>query len=497
MMKKKFTLSLLCLTLAFIGFSCVDGGYKHDIIYDAGVYDTILESPKKEDVTIEINPEGSKMTITWPVVLGAGGYEFTLYNADDPDNWVVIGDEKQIIDGCSITIDIEEDTKYEFYIKTLGNEQYRNQEAPTACKLKYSTLVPTYKVISVEDSKDLYAYFQSNPVPDIEKIREEIEAETGEPYDGDEVVYELEVNGKFEISNNLNFGSALVTLRGDKIKRPSIDIKKGFLNDGTGLKLKYVNFDCSNMTGDAFLAFNKNVSIVGEWKPVFSPILMQACRIENLPKPLIHDGSKKFGVQTVVVKDCVISNNAPGQRFIYMQSGIIKDLTLENSTIFYKEKGSAYFIQYNNSRVTQVNEGADKTNVGWLSGGLRINNCTIWQAAYSDQMANYAGLAQKGNYLNITRTIFVDCAEEAIRRFGGGGGNFTRTFGFNAYWRDGAFNEKELTTNPKDDSGSHITDNPNLSAPESGLFYPAQVFIDKESGDPRWWSKETENAWWL
>ena len=59
-------------------------------------------------------------------MLGAGGYQVTFYNIDDPDNPVVIGEENEVVDKCTITRDITEDTKYKVAVRALGNQKYNN-----------------------------------------------------------------------------------------------------------------------------------------------------------------------------------------------------------------------------------------------------------------------------------------------------------------------------------------------------------------------------------
>ena len=62
--------------------SCING-YDDDWTFSSGVSGVTLESPKAEEVTFTLNVEGTSVKVEWPVVLGASGYEFTLYNIDD------------------------------------------------------------------------------------------------------------------------------------------------------------------------------------------------------------------------------------------------------------------------------------------------------------------------------------------------------------------------------------------------------------------------------
>lgn len=78
-----------------------------------------MESPSTEGWTFTRNVDITSLEIKWPVVLGAGGYQVTFYNIDDPDNPVVIGEENEVVDKCTITRDITEDTKYKVAVRAL------------------------------------------------------------------------------------------------------------------------------------------------------------------------------------------------------------------------------------------------------------------------------------------------------------------------------------------------------------------------------------------
>lgn len=468
-MKKKigYIANLLCFVILLFITSCVDG-YKDDYEYASDVRNATLESPKAEDVSFVASPDGETVTISWPVVHGAGGYLVSFYNVDDPDNPVAIGTENEVIDGCSITREIEEDTKYRLDIKTLGNEKYNNKEALSEESISYSTLLPTYAVIP--SGTDLSTYFSANPIP---------QSET-------ELAYDLESGGSYTMSGDLPLGLTNVTIRGDKVYHPTVKMTTGaFLTDGFGLKIKFIDFDCTDFSKNAFITYNTTLNpalVASDWVCVTSPVVVSNCNISALPKPLLFDSSKKYAIQTLLVKNCVISMSAAGQRFLYMPGGIIKDLTIDSSTIYYTEPASTYFIQYNSNRITAV------AAWGWISGGIKLANSTFWQVAKTGQMGNYAGLAQKGNYLTVQKCIFVDCGSgEVIRRLGGGNSNFTCSFSYNSYWFNGSFATQELVTTPKDNSGSHIATDPQLQDPNNGNFtVQGAAQIAARTGDPRW-----------
>ena len=106
--------------------SCVDG-FKDNDIFSSGVKNTTLNSP--DSITFAPSSDGATIKISWPVVYGAGGYLFTFYKVDDPANPVAVGQKDQVVDGCSVTRDLAEDSKYKVVIKTLGDSTVNNKGA--------------------------------------------------------------------------------------------------------------------------------------------------------------------------------------------------------------------------------------------------------------------------------------------------------------------------------------------------------------------------------
>lgn len=61
--------------------SCIEG-YEDDPEFAPSVQNTLLNSPKAENIKIIPSADGATVRIEWPVVHGAGGYEFTLFIND-------------------------------------------------------------------------------------------------------------------------------------------------------------------------------------------------------------------------------------------------------------------------------------------------------------------------------------------------------------------------------------------------------------------------------
>ena len=460
--------SMLLIGTAMLLFfaSCVDG-FKDNDVFSSGVKNTTLNSP--DSITFAPSSDGATVKISWPVVYGAGGYQLTFYKVDDPANPVAIGQKDQVVDGCSVTRDLAEDSKYKVVIKTLGDSTANNKGALNAKEATYSTLMPTTATIPA--GTDLAVYFASNPVPGTTT----------------EQVYQLETGGAYTMSANVPLGLTNVTIRGDKVNHATVKMSTGvFLSDGAGLKLKFLNFDCSGFTGTSFITFNATqnaAALSNGYVIVTAPIAIQSCKITDLASKLIWDSAKKYSLQSVVIKDCIVGmNTAASTVFIHIPGGgIIKDLSLSNSTFYNKQISSAYFIQYGNTKV------ATASNNAWASAGVAVNNCTFWQVDKTGQMANYSGMAYAGNYITLLRNIFVNSGSQAVvRRFSGANTNMTRTFGYNSYWFDGVFAAGEISTS-YDNSSTFINTDPALKDPANGDFtVGGTAQLTNRTGDPRW-----------
>jgi hypothetical protein len=467
---KKGSMLLLSITMLFF-VSCIDG-YKDNITWSPGIENVTLESPAIDKITITPSADGSELTVGWQVVPGAGGYQFSLYIVDDPAHPVAVGVENEIIDGCSAKRVMQEDTHYKVVIKTLGNPKYNNTEAANATEKEYNNMLPVTAVIP--SGTNLADYFTANPIPASNK----------------ELCYELVSGGSYTMNANVPIGLTSVTIRGDKVNHPKLIMTNGaFLNDGAGFVLKFLDIDCSAFEGTAIILLNSTFNPVAEaalssggYVVVTAPVSVQSCKIAGLYQRLFYDNNKKYAIGTFLIKDCIIGQNVAGNiQLIRSQQTVFKDITLSNSTFYNEKINGGYFIQAQGGRVTAVQPD-------WAVGGLKVLNCTFWQIVKTDQMANYANFAQKPNYLTIQNSIFVDCGNKnVIRRFGGGGSNFTTTFGLNSYWYDGAFAASELTTTPADNSGTHIESDPQLKNPAGGDFTPqGSAQIAAHTGDPRW-----------
>ncbi len=421
--------NLYCICLLFIGLVSCAEGFNDDEVFNSGVTDTQLESPDASKFVVSSVSIGGEegFLITWPVVYGAGGYSFTLYNVDDPDNPVVVGVENQYIDGCSTNRPKQEDTKYKVVVKTLGNLKYNNSEAISPSEYSFTTLTPS--VATIPDGADLAEYFTNNP----------IQSSTTEQ------AYDLVAGGSYTLNNSLDFELNWVTLRGDKVNHPTITYgSNGRLLTKSGLKLKFIDFDCNAMPATsgsaALLALNADPVATefttigtGGYFQIEKDIVIQSCNIQGINKFLFWDNNKKYCVKTFRIDDCIIALNSAAQ-IIYAQGGGIKDLILSKNTFYGLVASSSFFIQYNS--------GARGTTdrMGYPGASICLYYNTFYNVVSNGQMGNYNGMAQASTELKLTQNLFVNCGnKEVVRRLSHSSNNPVRTLLYNCYWYDGGF----------------------------------------------------------
>lgn len=463
-------MAVVACGLLFLG-SCADH-YDGDESWSPSVRNATLLSPAS--IAIEPNADGSEMTISWPVVYGAGGYEVQVLNANDEANPIV----SKTVDGCSVKVAREEDMNYKIMVRSLGNSTLNNTEAAMAKDTLYSTFSATYAEIP---EGDLYAWFQSNPIPD--------EA-TGE------LNFDLKSGGQYTLSQPLEFNYHKVVIRtADKTNHANIAVADGanfvVSNDFT---LKYVDVDASATTKPLMEAYNYSEAPDSILQKPGNYYLIDFVRVLNskitgVVGSLFFDNNKAYGVTNFLIKESVIqltttTDKIKNESWISFQGGGVKDFSVVNSTIYQAGEGNAkYFLRYNNSvRVDRL--GWDR-NIDHTT--MTYTNSTFYKVV-SGQWANYSGISNYSIY-TLQNCIWYDCADGQIARrlMGNGrlGNNCQFTSANNTYWQNG---EKADQGN-YDTSATQLETDPAFADPDNGNFTPTGADqVAKQTGDPRWYS---------
>lgn len=479
--------------LIFLICSCAEG-YESPDGFDTGVRDTQLITP--DSVSFVVSTDGTYATISWPLVYGAAGYEVTFCNVDDPENPQIIeGIDKKIIDGSRMIVNVTEDSKYEFAIRVIGNHSKGNKDADTPTVYNFSTLVPSIAVIP--SGSDIALYMAEHPL---------------DTFEG-EVAIELESGGEYILSDTVDFGSHNLTFRGDKIHRPVIKMQgKGTIMSYSGLKLKYINFDCTESSAKGVVGMSvnglpeeiksQNLGYTRDGSPINNiyivqePFYIAHCWFKDMPNALLFDNSIDCAWWHVMVDDCIIQQKNSGSIGVFClqnKGRIIKNLRLTNST-FYNvlENKSAYFIRYANSSNSNPVKVFGNATGPMSTQSITFSNCTLSKVYTGQKFVN--NLNATGQVLTINHTIFYDVY--SVRQLPRYGGN--KTFKFNFWW--GITNIDSQDMQQKDSYGTpfamdydpqfrgNVLQSLDLSLPNGGVDFTPQQYeiLVNRAGDPKW-----------
>lgn len=456
--------------------SCAEDGYDDDERFESGVTGTALQSPQADQIIVTPSADGKKQTITWPVVRGAGGYLFSFYDENNMAEPLV---KDSLVDGCSITVDREEDMVYLATIQTKGRAEAGNSDAAQPTELKISTFTPTYKTIPA--GADLAEWFAANPIPD-EALTENVN-------------YDLEGGSTYTLSDRLDFDGHRVTLRSTskgnhaKIQYTS---EKAEINTCAAMGIKYLDFDCAGMAANkGVFGFSKNPTVEADATynapVIWDPITIISSNFDNVMGYFFWDNATKVAAKTVLVDNCTVHLTPEayisGGVFWTNKAGHINDLTVQNCTFWESLDNTGdykYFYQSGMGRAKDI--GAASNSVNYI-------NCTFSHVGWNEgEWGNYNGMSGKADsYWVMVDCIFWDCSAKGgvPRRFLHGKANQpTATFRNNTYMlADGTFQDPQNY----DTSGTNIEEDPqfaNLAAGDFHISGPKQVAL--KTGDPRW-----------
>lgn len=473
------TWGMLCLAGGVLTMvSCVQDDLKGGT-FDCGVYNTQLEAPSADEITVTPSSDGASQVFKWPVVEGAGGYHAVLTNAD---NGEVVKDT--LVDNITFSTIREEDTNYQLALSVLDNKERNNKGTEPVSKL-FNTFTPTFQTIPA--GTDLSTYFAENPVPDNAKT--------------EMLCYDLEAGGSYTLSESVDFGNKQVTLRTTSATNHAKLTYTGKVSLKTGniFTLKNLDIDASQSenpmlslseTPDESL---KGATGKGDYYNIKGSVTLNGCNITGVNNNLVYDGNAKYCLEAMVINNCVIkltssaATNITGNAIVYFKSGYANTLNVTNSTIWNAGDADAkYFVQYNNSG------RADRA--GYNNQYVIFQNSTFYNIAKAGQWANYSGFnGQKYSVFTVTNNIFVDCGNKQIaRRIMGGRGASSYpagqvTFANNTYMFNGEFESVSGVVDPYDMSGTAIEEDPGFKDATNGDFtISGATQLSRKTGDPRW-----------
>ena len=495
-MKKNhfFTYSKMCV-LALTGASalflasCAKDGYD-DESFDSGVNNKQVEAISAADIMITPSADGKSQTISWPVVMGAGGYRVNLVDISNLDAPLI---NDSIVDGCSVTAKREEDVNYALSILTLGNKKKNNTDAAEPVLKEFSTFTPTYKTIPA--GSDLNEWFAANPIP-ADSV-------------GKNLNFDLEGGEEYTISGVLDFDEQAVTLRSNsKTEHAVITLTdaNSCINFTAAFNAKYLDWDCAARVGaKGIFEFSKESSVTpaNELEPdkyswagpvILEPITFVSCNFTNVKSYFFFDNQQKTACMTMLVDNCVVhmtpETNLGGGVFWTNKGGHINDLTVTNST-FYEPLDAAGDYKYFYQAGMDTGPGMYVKGSSYeaaATNSVTYTNSTFYHVTWNgNQWGNYNGMQSKTySYWTMTDCIFYDCSPSGVaRRFLHGRANQPHAvFNNNTYMKnDGTFQDPQNY----DVSGTNIEEDPQFKDPANGDFtISGATQVARRTGDPRW-----------
>ena len=473
--------------------SCAIDGYK-DESFSGGVTNTQLLSPNADSITVTASADGSKQTISWPVVYGAGGYLVSLYNVDDTSE-VVASDS--VVDGDQMTVSRTEDTNYSFVIKTLGNTSLNNSDAASSTTKTFNTFTQSYATIP--SGTDLAQYFTDHPVPSNQA--------------SSNTAYDLEADGNYTCNGNVNFGLNWITLRcKSQSKRPTISMgaNASFIM-ANGFSLKNLIIDGGQSTSPLILLSStpdpatKNTLAQKDYYYLENPFSIVNCYVKNMSNEVLDEVSAstniRYVIHTFLIDNSVFSFATSGSMssstyFNMYNSAGINDFKANNSTFYNTTSNQMkYFLRYYN--------GVGPSHTGYSSGSVNFTCCTLYNIVPTGQIANYDGM--KGSNLvtfTLDRNIIVNTSEnQFVRRYIAGNnwsGSSINKFTQNTYtvngadaWTWDATTSKGTGEASYDQSGTILSGDPGFKDPDNGDFTVTGTSqLKARTGDPRWLPSE-------
>ena len=492
-MKQKhfFTYSKIC-TVALVGASvlfltsCAKDGFD-DETFDSGVSNTQVATISADEITITPSADGKSQTITWPVVMGAGGYRVSLVdlgNIEEP----IINDS--IVDGCSVTGKREEDVNYKLTVLPLGNVKKSTTDASSAASVEFSTFTPTFKTIPA--GSNLNEWFAANPFP--EETKEE------------NLNFDLEAGGEYTLSGTLDFNTQPVTLRSNsKSNHATINFTgEASVTFVAPFNLKYVDVDCSaqeiSSTNHGIFAFSKDPSAAKKgtdidpkykWaNPLIEkPVTFLNCNFKSVKSYFFWDNQQAVCAMTMLIDNCVV-HLAPekafsGGVFWTNKGGQVNELYITNSTFFELDDCVGdYKYFYQAGMVSGEEIYADKTIA---TNTVSYTNSTFYHVTWNGgQWGNYNRMGGRAcSHWIMTDCIFFDCSPSGVaRRFLHGKTGQDAKFSNNTYMNaDGTFQDP----GNYDVSGTDIKEDPQFADPDDGDFtISGATQVARKTGDPRW-----------
>ena len=411
---KKMTLKMrllggLTIVSMLFAASCAQG--VDDEVFSAGVSGVQLESPAADGFTYTFVTDASgveQVKVSWPTVMGAGGYLCSVWNVNDPANPEVLVDNQKI-DGAAVYFPLAEDSNYKISVQTLGNEKLNNAGAAVATEYSMNTMI---EGIPVPATEDLGAFITKYIADNAAKLAEERAKDPNF-----EIAFDLEAGATYNMASVAECDIQPTRVRGDRQNKPTVMLtNNAYFETGGGLKLKFMNIDASGLDKEkhGVITMDPTPSIEVGAESCYhctKPIRIEGCWVKEVKRGFFSQSpSTNWALTELRIADCIIQVNCPNngshKSFLWPYGGgkgSIFNIYLANSTIYNiydpaTMKDSAYFIQFG------YQKGFAKT-YGSSNGIFSIQNCTLNRMVPNKDFGNRVGYEGTSAFQN---TIFYD-----------------------------------------------------------------------------------------
>ena len=488
-LKSGIWISCMAVCAVMLMVSCSEGA-DCDETWSSDVRNAQLASPELTDECFStvVNPDGTEsVKVTWPIVNGAGGYEYKACIVDDPANPVVVAEGSG--DRNFFSFEKLEDTKYQVEVRTLGNAASNNTEAKESTVYAYSTMVPGQIIPAGAD----IATFVQEHLLDVNT----------------EQAFELEAGAKYTISTPIDFGKKQVTFRGSKVNRPIVTMDgDGALMTAGGLKVKFINFDCTTCTQKGIIqcssvqypelaSDNFADCLPGKCYVLKQPIIIQECMFKNIPMGLFFTGENAWAVEDVRVLDCIVQLDNDGTKFgdaailgtysgtSYFEGGqswfgLIRNVTIKNSTLYnLKDNSKNRVIRFLSNKMSRVYTTD--------TGSATIENCTFSKTFTDKEFAN-----NTPNHAAYTITFNNNICYDTwrLQKFIQGNCTLNVNPSTNTIWGiKNPVDATDLTRCATEEDPlfeGDVLQPLDLTKPNGGVNFKAKGSISSGIGDPRW-----------
>jgi len=473
--------------------SCAQG--VDDETFSAGVSGVQLESPAADGFTYTFVTDASgveQVKVSWPTVMGAGGYQCSVWNVNDPANPEVLVDNQKI-DGAAVYFPLAEDSNYKISVQTLGNEKLNNAGAAAATEYSMNTMI---EGIPVPATEDLGAFITKYIADNAAKLAEERAKDPNF-----EIAFDLEAGATYAMTTTADCAMQATRVRGDRQNKPTVILtNNAHFETGGGLKLKFLNIDAAGIdqsySGVIVMHQNPDPETVkaGKCWKCDKPVRMEGCWVANLPRSFFTHGQASWALNELRITDCIIqvncANNGAHKSFIYPmnhtkagsggEDGSILNIYLSNSTIYNiydpaAMSDSAYFIRFGSQRQFS-------SLFGTTNGVFNIQNCTLNRMVPNKDFGNRVGY--EGS-MTFTDNVFYDT--RLIQKVLGRGG--AKSTSNNIMWCptkgvDGTDKQNYVIEQDPGFTAENLNKPLDFSQPNGGVNFKPAAGIT--AGDPRW-----------